>query len=252
MMIAEVRNISKWYKKNSRPALHRVHLSVPTGKTVGLIGESGCGKTTLSRIMLGLLKPDEGNVYFNGTEITRLSFKKKRALRREMQILFQHPDSTFHPRKRLIHSVIEPMLLHRIKKKEEAKEDVFELLPYVGLQRELLNRYPHELSGGQLQRMALVRVLTLKPRFIVLDEPTSMLDVSIQALILEHLQHVQKQFHLSYLFISHDLHVIRNVSDEIAVMYEGEVVETGKTEQLIDAPQHEYTKSLVRAFSTFA
>ncbi len=252
MVIAEAANVSKRYGKSSPFAVENVSLSIPNGKIIGLVGRSGCGKSTLSRLMLGLIEPDSGTVYFNGDAITGLSYTKKRKLRRYMQILFQHPDSTFHPRMRIIDSLIEPALLHRLYHKDEAEDHVRELLPYVGLHVDLLERYPHQLSGGQLQRIALARILTLKPRFIVLDEPTSMLDVSVQALIVERLQDVQKEFNLSYLFISHDLELIRYVSDEIVVMHEGQIVEKGEAEQIIHEPQHEYTKMLVRTFSQFS
>lgn len=251
---AEVVQVTKRYTaarrrdRSSEPVLKQVSLAVRPLRTVGLVGESGCGKSTLGRVMLKLLPVEAGQVRFEGRDITCLSLREMRPLRKRMQIVFQHPDSSFNPRASLLDSVIEPTAIHRSMNRSEAADRCRQLLDVVGLHPELLNRYPHQVSGGQLQRMALVRILMLEPRFIVLDEPTSMLDVSVQAQLVECLRRVQREFGIAYLFISHDLDLIRQVSDEVAVMRDGRIVELGPPEQIWEAPREAYTRSLVEAF----
>ncbi len=255
-MIAELKHVTKRFRARdwgAKPfyAAKDVTLAIPEGETVGLVGESGCGKSTIGRLLLRLLPVDEGTVNFQGADITRCTYAQLRPLRTRMQMLFQHPDSSFHPRRTLLQSLIEPILLHRLLPHKQACDKAGELLDIVGLPSELLSRYPHQVSGGQLQRAALARALTVDPRLLILDEPTSMLDVSIQAQVVEVLHKVQQRFGLSYLFISHDLDVIRAVSSRIAVMQAGCIVEAGETDQVLTTPTHPYTRQLLEAFDQF-
>lgn len=250
---AEVVRVTSRYaaarrNRPAEPVLKQVSLAVHPLRTVGLVGESGCGKSTLGRVMLKLLPVEAGQVRFEGRDITGLSLREMRPLRRRMQIVFQHPDSSFNPRAMLLDSLVEPTAIHRSMSRSDAADRARQLLDVVGLHPELLSRYPHQVSGGQLQRMALVRILMLEPKFIVLDEPTSMLDVSVQAQLVECLRRVQQEFGIAYLFISHDLDLIRRVSDDIAVMQGGRIVEQGTPEQIWEAPREAYTRALVEAF----
>lgn len=252
-MLAEAIGVSKHFhargaSRATVAAVDNVSLAVHEGKTLALVGESGCGKSTLGRMMLRLLSPDAGTVRFGDADITHLSLTQLRPLRRRMQILFQHPDSSFHPRMTILRSLIEPPLLHRLLPKDAAKKKAVHLAAELGLHADLLDRYPHQVSGGQLQRAALARVLTLDPQFIVLDEPTSMLDVSVQAQVIALLRLAQARYKLTYLFITHDLDLAAAVADEIAVMYRGKVVEQGPAAGITNAPEHEYTRRLVAAF----
>ena len=226
-------------------AVEDVSLTVNRGETLGIVGESGCGKSTTARLMVRLLEPTSGTIRFDGEDISTLSSRRLRPLRREMQIIFQDPYSSLNPRKSVGQIIGEPFAIHRTEK--DIKSRVQELLARVGLNPEHYNRYPHEFSGGQRQRIGVARAFALRPKLIVCDEPVSALDVSVQAQILNLLKSLQAEFGLTYVFISHDLSVIRQVSDRIAVMYLGRVVEIGQSELLYEHPRHPYTAALLSA-----
>ncbi|UWD49733.1 ATP-binding cassette domain-containing protein [Clostridioides difficile] len=232
-------------------AVDDVSFEIKEGKTLGLVGESGCGKSTLSRLILRLIKSDGGKIYFNGRDISNYDFSQMRDLRKEMQIIFQHPDSALSPKKTIYGSLVEPLKIHKLYEKNKAREYISEYLSFVGLSEEILNRYPHQVSGGQIQRVALARVLLLNPKFIILDEPTSMLDVSVQAQVIQVLKKAQKQFNITYLFISHDIDLVKEVSDDVAVMLNGKIVETIKAKELYKSAKHAYTKELIENFTNF-
>jgi len=226
-------------------AVEDVSLTVNRGETLGIVGESGCGKTTTARLIVRLIEPTGGTIRFDGTDITHHSRRALRPVRQEMQIIFQDPYSSLNPRKSVGQIIGEPFAIHRTAK--DAKTRVQSLLERVGLNPEHYNRYPHEFSGGQRQRIGVARALALQPKLIVCDEPVSALDVSVQAQILNLLKDLQREFHLTYIFISHDLSVIRQISDRIAVMYLGRVVEIGESELLYEHPRHPYTAALLSA-----
>jgi peptide/nickel transport system ATP-binding protein len=229
-------------------AVDGVTIRVRRGETMGLVGESGCGKSTLGRLMLRLVDPTFGRVIFEGRDITRLSQRELRPLRRKMQIIFQDPYSSLNPRMTVREIVGEAIRIHKLAKtnaEEEAR--VVQLLERVGLRPDVLDRYAHEFSGGQRQRIGIARALAVEPEFIVCDEPTASLDVSIQAQIINLLVELQESFGLSYLFISHDLAVVEHVSHRVAVMYLGRIVEQASAEALYAAPQHPYTRALFAA-----
>ena len=226
-------------------AVEDVSLVVNRGETLGIVGESGCGKSTTARLMVRLLEPTAGVVRFEGQDISRLGQRQLRPLRREMQIIFQDPYSSLNPRKTIGQIVAEPFAIHHTAK--DVRRRVQELIARVGLSPEHYNRYPHEFSGGQRQRIGIARALALQPKLIVCDEPVSALDVSVQAQILNLLKNLQREFDLTYVFISHDLSVIRQISDRIAVMYLGRVVEMGSSELLYEHPRHPYTAALLSA-----
>lgn len=229
-------------------ALEDINLTVYRQETLGVVGESGCGKTTLGRVLLNLVKPTSGKVIFEGQDLSELDRQALRRLRREMQIVFQNPYSSFDPRFSMYRSLSEPLTTHTDLRGEALEQRARQLLRQVGMPDDALFRYPHEFSGGQLQRLAIARSLALNPKFIVLDEPTSALDVSVQAQILNLLRNLQRRFKLTYLFISHDLSVIQYISDRIAVMYLGKVVELIASRRLIDGlAQHPYTRALLSA-----
>lgn len=244
---------SGWLHKRSLRAVHNISLEIAPGETLGLIGESGCGKSTLSRLLLKLLPADPGGrIVFNGHDISNYTMKQMQPLRRQMQILFQHPDSALNPRQTILRSLMEPVTLHRLMDREAGEAKILELLELVGLHRDLLYRYPHQISGGQIQRVVIARALTLEPKLLILDEPTSMLDVSVQAQVIELLQHIQKQYRMAYLFISHDLDLVRHTSHRIAVMHKGCLVEQGNSEAVWEQPEHPYTQQLTQAFKAFS
>jgi oligopeptide/dipeptide ABC transporter ATP-binding protein len=235
-------------KKEVVHACCRVSLSVKEGETLGLVGESGSGKTTFGRCVLRLIEPTSGEIIFDGVDITNLDKKGMKNVRKEMQIVFQDPFSSLNPRMKIGEIVGHPMKLHGIAEGREVHKKVVDLLKAVGLTEEHVNRYPHQFSGGQKQRIAIARALSVNPKFIVLDEPTSSLDVSVQASILNLFLDLKKEFGFSSLFISHDLGVVEHVSERIGVMYLGKLVEIGETDMIFGSPQHPYTKALLAAF----
>jgi oligopeptide transport system ATP-binding protein len=228
-------------------AVDDVSLVVRSGETLGLVGESGCGKTTLGRAILNLIQPTGGSVVFDGLPLDQISESERRILRKEMQIVFQDPFGSLNPRMSVENLVGEPMTVHRLAEGRERQEEVARLLERVGLSAEHLSRYPHEFSGGQRQRIGIARALALQPKFIICDEPVSALDVSIQAQIINLLKDLQGEYGLSYLFIAHDLRVVENISNRVAVMYLGKIVELATSEELYRSPRHPYTVALMSA-----
>lgn len=228
-------------------AVDEVTLQVQRGETLGLVGESGCGKSTYGRTLLRLLEPTAGNILVQGQEVTRLSDRQLRPWRRRMQIVFQDPYSSLDPRMNVERLIAEPLQINGIGNSRERRERVKSLLGHVGLHSNILARYPHEFSGGQRQRIGIARALAVEPDFIVCDEPLSALDVSIQAQIVNLLLDLRERLQISYLFISHDLNVVRFLSHRVAVMYLGRVVELAKTGELVNQPRHPYTNALLNA-----
>ena len=254
--ILEVRNLKKYFpvgdnflerKIGNIIAVDDVIFSIRRGETLGLVGESGCGKTTIGRTILKLVEPTNGEIYFEGDNITRLKPKKFQKLRRHIQMVFQNPHSSLDPRMHVKDIIWEPFVIHKLKNKFERKTKILELLRLVGLNEEHMERYPHQFSGGQKQRIAIARALALNPKLLILDEPTSALDVSVQAQILNLLVELKKELHLTYLFISHNLTVVRYISNRIAVMYAGKIVEIFPVEKSFFAIRHPYTKALFSA-----
>jgi oligopeptide transport system ATP-binding protein len=228
-------------------AVDDVSFDVMRGETLGLVGESGCGKSTTGRAILQLYRPTGGDVYFEDVNLTDVKGERLRQMRRRMQMIFQDPYASLNPRMTVGDIIGEPLTVHNISKGKERRERVQELLRVVGLNPYFVNRYPHEFSGGQRQRIGVARALAVQPDFIICDEPISALDVSIQAQIINLLEDLQSEFHLTYLFIAHDLSVVRHISDRVAVMYLGKIVELTTREELYDNPMHPYTKALLSA-----
>jgi len=248
--LIEVKNLKKYFKTPSGQlhAVDDVSFVIPEGQTLGVVGESGCGKSTLGRVVLGLLDSTDGQIFFNGEDVTHVSPEKFHELRKDMQIIFQDPYSSLNPRMSVADIIAEPLIIYDIcKTKEEREAKVKELMDVVGLDQRFINSYPHELDGGRRQRIGIARALALDPKFIVCDEPVSALDVSIQAQVLNLMQDLQEQKGLTYMFITHNLSVVKHISDKIMVMYLGQMVELCDADELFANNLHPYTKALLSA-----
>ena len=235
-----------WFeKKEMIRAVDGVNINIAKGEVLGLVGESGCGKTTLGRSILRLVEPSSGKILFNGVDILKLKKLEMRKLRPKMQIIFQDPYASLNPRMQIRQIIAEPLLLHNFISKGQVDEKVVELLTQVGLEPYFMHRYPHEMSGGQRQRIAIAKVIGLAPDLIIADEPVSALDMSVRAQILNILSQLQENMGIAMLFISHDLSVVEQIADRIAVMYKGHIVEEANTDELIGNPMHPYTQALI-------
>ncbi|QFY07143.1 dipeptide ABC transporter ATP-binding protein [Nonomuraea phyllanthi] len=256
-MLLEVSNVVKHYPITAGAlfkhvvgqvrAVDGVSFDLAAGETLGLVGETGCGKSTLARCLAGLHPVTSGSVRFDGTDITNLPRRRMRPYRRDIQVIFQDPYGSLNPRRRVGSIIADPLVIHRVMSGEQLRRTVQELMERVGLNPEHYNRFPAEFSGGQRQRIGVARALALRPRLIICDEPVSALDVSIQAQILNLLKDLQVEYGLTYLFIAHDLSVVRHISDRIAVMYLGKIVELGAADPVYDRPRHPYTNALLSA-----
>ena len=248
----EMHNIDKVFVrgqvlKRKRQVVHGVNLSINPGETLGLIGPSGAGKTTIGKLAVRLLEPSQGRLIFEGRDITHADRRTSRQLKRKMQIIFQDPHSSLHPRKKIGDLLKEPLRLQRLATRFEASAAVRRMLTRVGLNEELLERYPAEVSGGEKQRIVIARVMALRPGFVVLDEPTSMLDVSVQANILHLLVSLQRKLNMAYLYISHDMRLVSMLCQRVAVVCEGRIVEQGPVDEIMTRPQHPCTRRLLAA-----
>ncbi|WP_433542637.1 ABC transporter ATP-binding protein [Neomoorella humiferrea] len=248
--LVEVQNLKKYFSIKGKGILHAVDnvtFSINSGETLGLVGESGCGKTTVGRILVGLLPPTSGKIFFEGRDVTSLKKSELKVFRRNVQMIFQDPYTSLNPRKTVKQILSEPYLVQRIARGKELESKVEELIEITRITPDLLNKYPHELDGGKRQTVGIARALALQPKFIVCDEPVSSLDVSIQAQIINLMMDLQEKLELTYLFISHDLSVVKHISRRIAVMYLGEIVEFADTDELFENPMHPYTQALLSA-----
>lgn len=248
--IVEVKHLKKYFqvKNGLLHAVDDVNFVIPKGTTMGLVGESGCGKSTIGRLILRLTEATEGEILFEGQDIRKLNKKDMRQMRQKIQMVFQDPYASLDGRKSVFESIAEPLIVQKVyTQKADLEKRVYELMETAGLAKRLVNSYPHELDGGRRQRVGIARALALNPDFIVLDEPVSALDVSIQAQVLNLMEELQQRFGLTYLFISHDLSVVKHISDQIAVMYLGQIVETASSKELFARPLHPYTQALLSA-----
>lgn len=235
------------FRRKKFNALNGVNFTIDAGETIGLVGESGCGKSTLASVIIGLQKPTSGSVKFNGLKMQYGSTEARRQFGRQVSVIFQDPATALNPRMRVLDILKDPMNIHNILQPKEREQRVYELLSRVGLPRSVALVEPTRLSGGQKQRVAIARALVLNPKLIVADEPTSALDVSVRAQVLNLLADLKKELNLAMVFISHDIQTVRQVSDRIAVMYEGKLIETGSVKEIFDFPRNEYTKRLLNA-----
>ncbi len=247
--LVEVKSLKKYFE-TPRGLLHAVDdvsFSIAKGKTMGIVGESGCGKSTLGRVIIHLLDSTDGSIYFEGEDVTEVNSRKLRKLRENMKIIFQDPYSSLNPRMSVEQTIMEPLIISGRYSRKEQEAETERLMSMVGIDQRLRLSYPHELDGGRRQRVGIGRALALNPKFIVCDEPVSALDVSIQAQVLNLLQDLQRQSGLTYMFITHDLSVVRHISDDICVMYLGQLVETSPSKELFKHPLHPYTQALISA-----
>jgi oligopeptide/dipeptide ABC transporter ATP-binding protein len=252
-MLLHVKNLKKYFyikkgifgKSYTLAAVDDVSFDLEKGKTLGLVGESGCGKSTTAKVILRLISATSGKVYFEDKDIFNLDKEAMRTLRKQMQLVFQNPYSSLNPRMKIKDILSEPLIIHKLGNVNQRKEKVAQLLKLVGLSPDWDNRYPHEFSGGQLQRIGIARALATSPKLIILDEPVASLDVSIQAQVINLLQDLQQELNLSYIFISHDLRMVRQMSDKVAVMYLGKIVELADTDKLYSNCAHPYTQKLL-------
>jgi oligopeptide/dipeptide ABC transporter ATP-binding protein len=255
MALLEVKDLKKHFssrkgffgKESVVKAVDGVTFSLEEGETLGIVGESGCGKSTLGRTILRLLEPTSGQINFQGRDIARLNRTQLQEVRRDMQIVFQDPFASLNPRQKIRTILETPFKIHNIGDQKERNRKIAELLDKIGLTKKQLEHYPHEFSGGQRQRIGIARALTLNPKLIIADEPVSALDVSVQSQVLNLMVALQKEYHLSYVFISHDLSVVQHISDKVAVMYLGKIVETADVDELYMSPMHPYTNALLSA-----
>jgi oligopeptide/dipeptide ABC transporter ATP-binding protein len=250
MALIKTLNIKKYFPTQGGrmvKAVDDVSFNVAKGETVGLVGESGCGKSTIGRVIMNLIEPTDGRLLFEDRNIFELPRAERRALRRKMGIVFQDPYSSLNPRMNVLQIVGEPLIIHHKLKGAGLREKVVDLLEQVGLKPDQINRYPHQFSGGQRQRLGIARALALSPKFMILDEPTSALDVSVQAQVLNLIKKLQAVKNLTYLFITHDLNVVRHIADRVIVMYLGKLVEEGNIEDIFKRPLHPYTQALLSA-----